>query len=244
MQEINRFAKKVSVRARSESVARKLIFSADKADREKTMKLRFATTATTLAVSATLAIAQGPAVFNTTGGTVFSSFDSTHMTIGWGFTVGNADIIVSALAIWDEGGAGLSSDARVGIWDAGTGVLMGSTTVLMNDPIDGTDGFRYHAVTPFQLSAGTAYNIGAEIVIPGTVTNTYKSSVPTISVDPLITFTNARGNLTMGGFSNPTTVSAGNGRFGSNMTIAAVPEPGTFIALGAGIALLALRRRK
>ena len=211
------------------------------------MKLRYVATAT-IAMAATLANAQGPAVSNTTGGTVFSSFDSTHMTIGWGFTVGNVDILVSALAIWDDVGDGLASDARVGIWEAASGTLMASEMVLMMDPIDGTDGFRYHSLAaPVQLTAGVAYNIGAEIHTQGgagTPSNFYKSSVPTITVDPLITFTNARRNLTMGGFSNPTTVSAGNGRFGPNMTIAAVPEPGTFIAIGAGLALLALRRRK
>jgi hypothetical protein len=210
------------------------------------MNIQRLATAAAVVSFAVPSTAQGPAVSNATGGTVFSSFDNTHMTIGWGFTVGNANIVVSALAIWDDGGLGLASDARVGIWEAGSGTLMGSATVLMLDPIDGTDGFRYHAVTPFQLTAGASYNIGAEIVIPGAPgTNTYKSSVPSITVDPLITFTNARRNLTAGGFSNPTTVSAGNGRFGPNMTIAAVPEPGTFVAVAFGLITLAsLRRRK
>jgi hypothetical protein len=125
---------------------------------------------------------------------------------------------------------------------------MASEMVLMMDPIDGTDGFRYHALgAPVQLTAGTRYNIGAEVNTQGgagTPTNFYKSSVPSITVDPLITFTNARRNETTQGFSNPTVTSAGNGRFGPNMTIAAVPEPGTLIAIGAGLALLALRRRK
>lgn len=192
-----------------------------------------------------IASAQDAALQGFTGGSQFSSFDSTHMTVGWGFTLAN-DVFVTHLGYWDATTTdNLAHSHQIGIWDAG-GTLVANETVAVDDPIIGpnpaTGGFRYRALaSPVFLAAGT-YNVGAEIMLDGVIDN-YLSSATTVTMLSGVTFLGARRNVTTGGFSNPTEApSSANGRFGPNFIVTPVPEPATMAVLGLG-ALALMRRR-
>ncbi|MEX2242922.1 MAG: DUF4082 domain-containing protein [Fimbriimonadaceae bacterium] len=198
-------------------------------------------TLATAAMLAVSAIAQGPAIQAYTGGTQFSSFDSTNMTVGWGFTLTTA-MFVTDLGFWDNTIATpLNHSHQVGIWDS-VGTLMTSALVEVDDPLTGE--FRYHTVgAPVTLDAGT-YNLGAEIMADLVIDN-YFSSAASLTMLTGVTFEGARRNATGGGFSNPTTAPSAPtvlGRIGPNMILRPVPEPATFLVLGIG-ALVAMRRR-
>ncbi|RKZ13911.1 hypothetical protein DRQ53_07680 [bacterium] len=112
-------------------------------------------------LSSASAIAQVPAVsvINQSGG------NTSANTFGWEFTVGPEAITVLSLGFWDDGADGLLESHEVGIWDLGSEVLMGSTTVAAGiaDPIDGA-GWRYNSsLSAFELSPNTTYVIGAQV---------------------------------------------------------------------------------
>ncbi len=83
----------------------------------------------------------------------------TDDTIGWEFTVGDEDVVVTALSFYDEGLDGLAASHPVGIYEAATEALVVSTTVPAGSvaPLDGQ--FRYVGVPETTLSAQTTYRI-------------------------------------------------------------------------------------
>lgn len=192
-------------------------------------------------------LAQDAAIQGFTGGSQFSSFDGTHMTVGWNFTLAE-DQFVTALGFWEAtGDTPLAHSHQVGIWNAG-GTLVTSTTVAVDDPIIGPNpavgAFRYHNLdSPVLLAAGT-YNLGAEIMVDAVVDN-YISSITGLSMLSGVTFNGARRNALGGGFSDPTTSpTTAIGRVGPNMLLTPVPEPATMLALAGGSAALLRRRRR
>ena len=84
--------------------------------------------------------------------------------IGWIFDA-NQTLVVGKLGVWDFGADGLLASHQVGIWTS-AGTLLGSTIVQSGvaSPLAGPvaeDGrFRYQAVSPIHLNAGSRYVIG------------------------------------------------------------------------------------
>ena len=170
-----------------------------------------------------------------TGGTLFPSFNSTNMTIGWSFTANN-NLSVSSLGLFDETtGTPLSQNHQVGLWTS-TGTLLSSVTVRTNSALTGS--FRYESITPVSLTSGSTYFLGSTVSSP--FDDRYLSGATSITTAPQITFGNTLRNASAGGFSFPSTTGPGNGRFGPNFQFdvlvpPSVPEPDStlgFLAIG------------
>lgn len=98
------------------------------------------------------------------------------------------------------------------------------------------------------LTGGESYLIGGDITAPFSDVYNIPNSVVT---DALITITGAARNGSSGGFSAPSTVTAGNGRFGPNFefTVNAtdpntVPEPSALLIAFTGLGLMATFSRR
>ncbi len=199
--------------------------------------------AATLALAST--VASAAAITSFSGGSDFPAFNGTNQTIGWQFTVASSvDLTVTSLGFWDLTPASpLGQSHEVGIWTGDGALLLGSVTVQTNSALSGA--FRYEAVTPFELTAGLSYLIGAAITSPFSDAYTIPATVLT---DPAITLTGSARNGSSGGFSAPTTVTAGNGRFGPNFEftldqVGQVPEPSALLITLTGLGLMAAVRR-
>jgi len=188
-------------------------------------------------------------VVSFTGFSSYPNYDGTNDTIGWEFTVApGAGITVDSLGWLDTTpGTPLGQSHEVGIWNL-SGQLLGSTTVQTTDPLTGS--FRYDAVTPFVLAAGTTYVIGGEDSSP--FSDYYESGASSITVDPAIVFDGAAVTAARAGFAAPLIVTAGdNGRFGPNfdftsnvVVTSSVPEPSPLWLCMAGLGMLALVRMR
>jgi len=170
-----------------------------------------------------------------TGGSLFRSFDTTSMTIGWSFTANN-NISVSSLGFFDETTATpLAQNHQVGLWTA-TGTLLSSVTVQTNSALTGS--FRYESITPVTLTSGSTYFLGSTVSSP--FGDPYLTAATSITTAPQITFRNTLRNATSGGFSFPSITGTANGRFGPNFQFdvlvpPSVPEPDStlgFLAIG------------
>lgn len=198
------------------------------------------------AMAALATAASGQAVTGFTGGNQFAIFfaASTGDVVGWTFSV-NQDIFVTHLGVWNQdtvaGFAGLSSSHQVGIWNATTQALLGTTTVAPGDMALGA--FTYRALPNITLVTGQQYVIGA--MYTATDNDNYISGgVTNFTTSPDVNWINGR-SPTIGslGFTFPEVTSAGIGRFGPNFLYTPVPAPGAAAALGA-FGLLATRRRR
>lgn len=86
-------------------------------------------------------------------------FENRLYTDGFEFTV-KVPFTVTALGIFDKGADGLGGPAQVGIWDASQNLL---TSVTVPTGTGGTldNYFRFASITPYLLTPGTVYIIGA-----------------------------------------------------------------------------------
>lgn len=92
-------------------------------------------------------------------------------TRGWLFTPKLApeqQMVVTALGVFDPGGAGLQSAHQVGIWEVqpeGVGVLVASAQVPAGPSTELIAGYRYASLSPFiPLPFGKEFAIGAYYV--------------------------------------------------------------------------------
>ena len=196
------------------------------------------------------AFAQNPAINSWTGGSLFATYhgNTTGDVVGFRFTMVNT-MLADSLGIYCGGATGapdgsIAFDHQVGIWRDSDQSLVASATVLAGTSVDAF-GFGYVGIAPVQLDAGSSYTLGAMYVSlePG---DGYISSATSVSTSSDITFLGAvRPELVSMGFAYPTNFTAGaNGRFGPNMTMTAVPEPGTLVAIAFGLGAFALARRR
>lgn len=85
-------------------------------------------------------------------------------SLGFQFTTGATQSLVTALGAFDFGGDGFAQSHEVGIWSLG-GTLLASTTVNSSDVFEAVgsagDGFRYAAISPLVLDANTSYVVAA-----------------------------------------------------------------------------------
>ena len=207
----------------------------------RTFKYLLAATALTAGGSA---YAQ-TAIQSFSGGTLFPSFSGGADTVGFAFST-NSNLQVTSLGWYSTDGS-LASAHQVGIWNSG-GSLLGTSTVLP-DILPGGVGFRFSAVTPFNLATGQTYFVGG--LDTGADGDDYLTSVSNLVTAPQITFIGSA--VASGtGFSFPSSINnvTTGGRFGANfqftdLGVGVVPEPGTWslLILGFGAMGAAMRRQ-
>jgi hypothetical protein len=151
--------------------------------------------------------------------------------LGWAFNT-TGSLSVSKLG-WNN--VGTWSSTQVGIFNRSTGALLTSATI-QSSSTDILNGFKYATLaTPFTLAAGeyTIAGVGRSYIHQaGTVT-------PNIAGLSFVGGRYSSGSTLV----NPTTPSnSGLAYFGPNFQASAVPEPGTFVAIGLGVAAFARRR--
>lgn len=167
-------------------------------------------------------------------------------TLGFEFSLAT-DAMIYSLGIFDDQANGLGVPASIGLWDL-SGNLLASTTIAAGDGI--LDGlFRFQSITPYALTAGTHYVVGAYTTELATSINTDADS-GTGSIDPAITIHRDRFSYfdaaTTGGFRFPDVSNElSGGWLGGNFQFT-VPEPEswTMMILGFGLAGAAMRARR
>ena len=157
-------------------------------------------------------------------------------TAGYEFTVGNNDIVVTALGLLDYGADGLADPHDVAIWNVG-GDLIAQATLASGTGNRLQGDFRYQdIVAPVVLSAQATYVIGA--FYPNNSFDSLYFGFP--SIDPGIGIASAGciprfdsgSTLAFPGTAIP---SDACGYFGPNIEYSVVPEPSVLGLLATGI---------
>lgn len=112
-----------------------------------------------------------------------SDYYQGSYSLGWRFKATSA-LRITALGFYDDSRNGLAASHDVGIYEVGTCQLIASTTVSPSDPLEGTGFFRYHAITPVTLTAGSDYYV-AGLTNGG---DRYAISVSTMVPNPAINY--------------------------------------------------------
>lgn len=161
-------------------------------------------------------------------------------TVGWTFQplagIQVTDIGCLDFVITDQG------PITIGFWNS-AGTLLASGTVYSTNTLVGQT--RYLSITPFFLSAGQTYTLGA-YSSAGVITVSFVGPPP--NLDGSVTLANnlQLGSLatSAGGFTMPNTLGpAGSMCLGPNFRFLNVPEPSTIALLLLGAAAMRFRRR-
>lgn len=167
---------------------------------------------------------------------LFASYPFGSSVLGSEFTA-KADMTVSRLGIFDQGGNGLADSHWVGLWDS-TGTLLSSVLVQSGtgSQLDRFN-YRWESVAPVALTNGASYVIGALYTGAGLSDAFWFRA----SINPL--FTPIENRLTPGGnLTYPSDSIGQDGFFGGN--VAVTPIPSIAWLLGSGIVgLIGLKRK-
>ncbi len=174
-----------------------------------------------------------------TGGGLLTWSDSRAFTTGWSFST--TGLTVTALGYFDDGQDGLLDAHDVGIF-ASDGTLLVSATVPQGVAGTLNADWRFVAITPFTLDAGS-YVMGGfsngydPIVVAGAA-----ASAPAVQLGSLSWYTFA-GSLSFPNFSGNVYLNP-NFEYERAVTPAsATPEPATWGLAAVALGLLAFRRK-
>jgi hypothetical protein len=152
-------------------------------------------------------------------------------TMGWSFTVGAANLEVTALGFYDDGMNGNQDAHPVGIWTAG-GTLLAQVTVPAGTAGTLVGSYRYAAISPLTLTAGQTYVVGTYfgpvVDVCGSACGDVLLILGTQTYDSRLTYQQARQTLAMVGpgslaFPGINNIGAVEGFFGPNLLLTAVP---------------------
>lgn len=175
--------------------------------------------------------------------------DNTRM-LGFQFSV-SAPVTISALGWFDHLQDGLAREHAVGVWNAGSQALLGSTVVRAGT-LDALQGhFRWSQLQQsLQLLPGVTYRIaGLDIGLGGDAhvwdaNIGFDVHVTGFAADPrfVLTAGNGIGGLAQQfGFPGQTIGDARSVQMGPNLMLAPVPEPAAWVMLLLGLGALGLR---
>jgi hypothetical protein len=180
-----------------------------------------------------------------TGATGLHSNGSTsNRMIGWVFDV-NQTLDVGRLGVWDFGADGLFASHQVGIWTS-AGALLGSTIVQsgvaspLAGPVTQDGRFRYQAVSPIHLNAGSRYVIGGLF----NENDEFIHHATSVFAAPQVTFITERFSASGSAFVFPALTAERPGLFGPNFAFDIIPEPATPLLLGAAMFIVSGVRRR
>lgn len=168
--------------------------------------------------------------------------------LGYKFTALEA-LTVTALGYYaDPTLSSFLNDHPVALYDLNGNIL--ATTIVTNaSPLTGL--FRFNSIVPLTLNVGESYVLGGVTgySADNAPVDKYTHDPLDLTIDPRIAFVeNREMNNTQNNLVFPTFVEISVdpplqfGWFGPNLLVVSVPEPGTLIILGGGLAL-ALRNR-
>ena len=192
----------------------------------------------------------GAASFGITSVTSANTTSSTGAR-GYRFRA-EATLSVTALAMYDVNGdgVGLLDGYDVHLW-TDAGALLGSVRIQPGTTSPIQSGFRFEAITPLLLSAGSIYRLsvdfGDDANNPEFLFN--PSAMTTAAGFTILQSTGtATAGLTDFGVQGPNDAFPGTvstvGHVGPNLMFDVVPEPGTGLLLVLGLVVIAASRRR
>lgn len=167
----------------------------------------------------------------------------SDVTVGKEFTVGSAPVLVSQLGVYDWLGDGLAEMHNVGIWRTSDEVLVASGMVSSGTAASLVQDWRFVDIAPVQLSANTAYRIGAYFqtnadFTPTAGTFNFDSSIASVDAGNIQSF------IAFNNFAFPDlSGSSVNPRVAANATITAIPLPAALPLLLTGLLSVSLFKR-